>query len=359
MKILYVITGLGLGGAERVVANLADEMYKRGHKVKIAYLTGDVKVKPKTKNIEIIYLGLEGWSSFFSASQKYRDLINSYKPDVVHSHMVHANIFTRLNRILKKIPKLVCTAHSSNEGGKIRMLAYKYTNFLSNFNTNVSQAATEAFIKSGAFTRDNIQTIYNGIDLDKFNCDNKRDINPSSFNSSEVNFLSVGRFEKEKDYPNLIKAVYLVKKIYHKPIKFYIAGEGRLRPLLENLIEKMQLSNDIILLGARADIPELLNQSNFFILPSKYEGFGLVVAEAMACKCFVISTNSLGPAEIMGDTGILVEPQNPAKLADAILYALTLSPEIIQENNERARIRIEELFSLEKSVETWLDIYAK
>lgn len=358
MKILYVITGLGLGGAEQVVANLADEMYKRGHQVKIAYLTGDIKVKPQIDSIEIIYLGLEDLISFFSASRKYRELINSYKPDVVHSHMVHANIFARLNRIFKKLPKLVCTAHSSNEGGKIRMLAYKYTNFLSDFNTNVSQSATEAFIKSGAFTRDNINTVYNGINLDKFNCNNKKYIK-SSFNSAEINFLSVGRFEKQKDYPNLIESIYLVKKIYHKPIKFYIAGEGRLRPLLENLIKKMELSNDIILLGARNDIPELLNQSNFFILPSQYEGFGLVVAEAMACKCFVISTNSLGPAEIMGDTGILVEPQNPAKLADAILYALTLSPEIIQENNERARIRIEELFSLEKSVETWLDIYAK
>ena len=168
MKILYIITGLGLGGAEKVVADLADQMVLRGHKVKIAYLKGDVLVKPDSKSVELIYLGLESGKSFISASQKYRQLIKQYQPDVVHAHMVHANVFARLNRIGCAVPRLICTAHNSNEGGNIRMLAYRYTNWLSDFNSNVSQEAVQVFIDKGAFTDKNLIPIYNGIDLNKF-----------------------------------------------------------------------------------------------------------------------------------------------------------------------------------------------
>ena len=110
-------------------------------------------------------------------------------------------------------------------------------------------------------------------------------------------------------------------------------------------------------MGKKDNIPELLSHANCFILSSKYEGFGLVIAEAMACGCFVIATDCGGTAEIMGDTGILVRPQDSQALAQAMQQALSLTDEQISSNNIRARKRIEELFSLEKSVEKWLEIY--
>lgn len=354
MKILYVITGLGLGGAERVVIDLAEQMLKHCHQVKIAYLTGHIKVRPKSQQIEIIYLGLENFACFFSASKEYRELIKNYQPDVVHAHMVHANIFTRLNRLFSSIPRLINSAHSNIEGGRLRMLAYRLTHSLADVTTNVSQNAVKEFEKRKAVPVGGIKAVYNGIDLNKFRF---KSLDNSIFDTNDINFISVGRFHDAKDYPNLIQAVYQVKQQINKPVKFYIAGDGEIRPQLEQLIQRLDLTNDIILLGARSDIPDLLNQANFFVLSSKYEGFGLVVAEAMACQCFVIATDSAGPAEIMGDTGILVEPQNSEKLAQSILQALELSEEQIQENNQLARQRVEELFSLEKSVQIWLNIY--
>ena len=136
-----------------------------------------------------------------------------------------------------------------------------------------------------------------------------------------------------------------------------IAGDGELRPQIEELIEHLGLKNKVTLLGRRNDIPKLMQEADFFILPSAYEGFGLVVAEAMACGAFVIATNSGGVAEVMGDTGILVRPQDSQALAQAMQQALSLTDEQISSNNIRARKRIEELFSLEKSVEKWLEIY--
>lgn len=352
MKILYIITGLGLGGAERVVVDLADQMYNLGHQVKIAYLKDEVKVKPQSKEIEMIALGLDSPTQILLASQKYRKLIKEYRPDVVHAHMVHANIFTRLNRLFCTVPRLINSAHSNIEGGQLRMLAYRLTHSLADLTTNVSQNAVKEFEKRKAVPVGGIQAVYNGIDLHKFKSSDN-----SIFDTNHINFISVGRFHDAKDYPNLIQAVYLVKQQTDKSVRFYIAGEGDLRLQLEELIKQLNLTKDIILLGARSDIPDLLNSADFFILSSKYEGLPTVVIEAMACQCFTIATDCGGSAEILGKTGILVEPQSSEKLAQSILQALELSEEQIQENNQLARQRVEELFSVEKSVQIWLNIY--
>lgn len=354
MKVLYVITGLGLGGAEKVVADLADQMSTLGHEVKIAYLTGEVLVRPKDINVDILPLSLNSLYGLYSASKKYKKLIQDFQPDVVHAHMIHANIFARINRIGCAIPKLICTAHNSNEGGRLRMIAYRLTNFLSDFNSNVSQEATESLISKGAFSKSNLITVYNGIDLNKFN---KKD-SICKLNSNVINFICVGRFNEQKDYPNLFRAIVLLKdKISNLKFKFSIVGDGELRSELEQLIEDLHINNYVELLGKRSDIPDLLNAADFFVLPSKHEGLPTVVIEAMACECFVIATDCGGSAEIMGDTGILVPPQNSEALAEAIKQAVGKTPLEIQENNLKARQRVEELFSLEKSVQNWLKLY--
>ena len=354
MKILYIITGLGLGGAEKVVCDLADQMILKGYDVKIVYLTGSVLVKPVSSRVELLPLHLNSASNIFSASRKYKKIIRDFSPDVVHSHMIHANIFARLNHLSFKYVRLICTAHNSNEGGKLRMMAYRLTNFLSDFNTNVSKEATDSLISKGAFNHKNLATVYNGIDLSKFIFFNK------DINSNELSFLSVGRFNAQKDYPNLLHAIAIFRQNpQHKEYILKIAGDGELRPQIEELIEHLGLKNNVTLLGRRNDIPQLMQEADFFILPSAYEGFGLVVAEAMACGAFVIATNSGGVAEVMGDTGILVPPQDSKALAEAIKQAVSKTPLEIQENNLKARQRVEELFSLEKSVQNWLKLYEK
>lgn len=353
MKILYVITGLGLGGAEKVVIDLADQMIALGHNVKIAYLTGEVLVKPISLDIEVIALDLNSAKGFLSASRKYQKLVKSFCPDVIHAHMVHANIFARLNRVLCPVPKLICTAHNSNEGGKLRMIAYRLTNRLSDVNTNVSQEATEALIAKGAFSENNVITVHNGIDLRKF----EKTHDSINLGKNVLNIISVGRFNDQKDYPNLINAFAILKKNNNGAIKLTIVGDGELKSEIEALIRNLELEEDVTLLGRRSDIPELLSQADIFVLASKFEGFGLVVAEAMACECYVVATDSGGVAEVMGDTGQLVPIEDSQALADALQNAIALSVEDRTQNNEKARARVEQLFSLETSVQKWLALY--
>lgn len=356
MKILYVMTGLGLGGAEKVVCDLADQMVKNGHTVKIAYLTGGKLVTPKSSDIEIIYLALNGINSFISASVKYRKLLKKFQPDVVHAHMVHANIFTRLNRIVINVPRLICSAHSNNEGGRNRMLAYRLTHHLADYTTNVSNNACETFQQLKAVPKNDIHVVYNGVDINKF----KYHANKNLQLNNEKIFVAVGRFHDAKDYPNLIQAFSLLLKNWNKfHVKLKIIGQidDVIYPDVNKLIYIKGLSDSVEIMGKRDDISILLSQADFFVLSSKYEGLPTVVIEAMSSGTFVIGTDCGGTAEIMGDTGILVKSQNSQALAKAMQQALSLSNEQVEVNNLQARKRIEELFSLEKSVKKWLKIY--
>ena len=120
MKILLVITGLAMGGAENQVCNLADKLASRGYQVKIAYILQPVIVQPKSENIELIWLGgKKSPQSMLKAFINLIKLINRYQPDVVHSHMYHANILSRLAKVFTKLPRLLYTAYSNNENGKL------------------------------------------------------------------------------------------------------------------------------------------------------------------------------------------------------------------------------------------------
>ena len=133
MKILFLITGLGVGGAERQVCDLADKFAQKGHFVKIVSLVAKIEtgVLPREQSVEVQYLDMsKNLFSFLSVCLKLKDIINVFKPDVVHSHMFHANIVTRVLRVFASFPRLICTSHSNNEGGKLRMLLYRLTNFL-------------------------------------------------------------------------------------------------------------------------------------------------------------------------------------------------------------------------------------
>lgn len=363
MKILYLITGLGGGGAEKVVCDLADEMFNKGYEVKIAFLTGSIVVLPKNKDIELIYLGLNNLSNGCRVYNKFRKIILDFQPDIVHAHMVHANIFARLSRMFITIPKLICSAHSTNEGGKLRMLAYRFTHNLAEVTTNVSNEASRNFIVNKAVLNGEILTVYNGIDLKKFIANNvdlsilKKKLNISA--EAKV-LIAVGRFHEAKDYPNLINAFNIFLEKFDKNLfHLFIVGDGDPVIITEinNLIKAYSLGNNIHLLGRRDDIVDLLSGADLFVLSSKYEGLPTVIIEAMACEKFVVATDCGGSAEILGETGILVPIENSEALAKGLEIAMNLTENQIRENGKLARKRVEALFSLEASVSKWLALY--
>ena len=110
-------------------------------------------------------------------------------------------------------------------------------------------------------------------------------------------------------------------------------------------------------LGVRHDVPTLMAACDVFVLSSAWEGFGLVIAEAMACGRVVVATDCGGVREVVGDAGFLVPPRNAEALAKAMGRALRLSDDEHERLGVAARQRVVEHFSLEATAERYLAVY--
>ncbi|MCD6703720.1 glycosyltransferase [Vibrio cholerae] len=360
MKISIIITGLGMGGAETQVCNLTDRLAAYGHTILLISLTGESVNMPKHPSVKLVELNMRKTPfGFVKAYWQVVSNIRQFQPDIVHSHMVHANIFSRLLRAIAPIPRLVCTAHSNNEGGKTRMLAYRLTDRWCDLTTNVSQEAVEAFIAQKAAKPGRIVALHNGIDLAKFAFNpvaRERCRAELGLNANQTLLLSVGRLTEAKDYPNLLRAfAQLVKS--QPSIRLAIIGQGELTTQIEQMIEQLDLTSHVHLLGLRFDVADWMSAADCFVLSSAWEGFGLVVAEAMACERPVVATDCGGVREVVGDYGYLVPPRDSAKLADAIEQALAVSPKERKTLGENARKYIESRYSLSVVTDKWLEIY--
>lgn len=358
MKILLITTSLGMGGAEHVVTNLADKLVSYGHEVKICYLTGPVLVKPESKSVEITSLNIRNYKDIPKAYFKIMTISRIFKPDVIHSHMYHANILARLLRISTPVPKLICTSHSNFEGGKLRMLVYKITDILATISTNVSQSAVNSMVSKGAYNSDRVISIPNGIDTEKFklNQNSRIRVRKDLGIKDEKMILAVGRMSPAKDYPNLFQSIALLKQ-YRNDFIVYIVGEGPLKQSLIALAEKLDITDMIVMLGIRYDIPDLMSACDIFVLSSAWEGFGLVVAEAMACERPVIATDCGGVKEIVYNHGFLVEPKDSNLLFEALNKVLDMCDIEKSLIGKSARTHIIENFSLKNNVDAYIRLY--
>ena len=362
MRILIAITCLGMGGAQRQVCELAEQFAKQGHQVLIVAMNGESIDWLRSSDVRVVSLNMKKSPlSFVCAYLKARDIILKFKPDVVHSHMVHANIFSRLLRLTTPFSKLICTSHSSNEGGYWRILAYRITARLCDLNTNVSQEAVDISIKRGAASAEHIIAVHNGIDMVQFTFNQISRLRLRSelgLSNETPLLLAVGRLAAAKDYPNLLAAFGLLPKEFsHSHLA--IIGIGEEEERLHKQAKESGLSTRVHFLGLRRDVSEWMSAADVFVLSSAWEGFGLVVAEAMACQRVVVATDCGGVKEVIGDCGFLVTPRRSDQLSEAIVAALTLSPSEYAEIGSVARRRIEECYSLTATVSKWLQLYEK
>ncbi|PSB92346.1 glycosyltransferase [Candidatus Pandoraea novymonadis] len=368
MKILFFLTGLQLGGAETQVVTLAKAILNRGHDVTLVSLTGDCVIcLPKHPGFRCIELrAKKSPISLFSAILQLAMYVHKIRPHVVHSHMVHANLIARLTRLLAPIPALVCSAHSRNEGGRLRMLAYRWTDRLASITTNVSKDAVAAFIAQGAVPAHRIINIPNCIDTTLFRADKsirQRVRATLGIGDEMAMVLAVGRLVPAKDYSTMLRA--FARTLQSLPsAHLYIAGEGPMRDSIAKEISDQNLQNTITLLGRRDDIPALLSAADAFLMSSVWEGLPLVICEAMATGLPIVSTDCGGVGELLGnDMGNIApglsEVGDDKGLAQALILALSLTPEKRSRIAAAQRARIVAHYSLDNIVECWLTCYAR
>lgn len=219
---------------------------------------------------------------------------------------------------------------------------------------NISENLTSEFVSIGIVPI----VIPNGVKLTDYSFSEKsRDCLRNSLNVSQKMLLlgAVGRLEFEKGHDVLIKAFNRIPD--YKNFKLVIVGEGSMFDELSRLILSLELSDRILLIGNKENIPDWLSAFDIFVQPSRGEGFGLSILEAMSVGLPIIASDVGGIPALLdnGKAGLLVPPESIAELADAI-YTLSLDKDLRQKYSSEALKRAQN-FSTSKMINAYKQIY--
>lgn len=361
-RVVFVSTTLGPYGAENQVRALAERFRHRGLGVGIIAMvspegsTADLEARA----IRVASLGMKRGVPDPRAILRLRRLLNSWRPDIVHSHMVHANLLTRLSRLVAPMPVLISTQHNANEGATWRYLAYRATDRLADVTTNVSRGAVAEATRRGAAPTGRIQYVPNGIDLSPFapNPGARTRIRRELSLEGRFVWLALGRLAPAKDYGTMLEALSRTRA-QHPEVVLLIAGTGPLRAELEATIGHLNLGASVRLLGMRNDAAVLLRGADGYVMSSAWEGLPMALLEASASGLPIVATEVGGNGEVVihGASGFMVRSGNPAALSEAMNRIMELSPAERAAMGATGRRVVAERYALDRVVDTWQRIY--
>ncbi len=362
MKVALFFHALLGGGVERVMINLARGFVSRGLEVDMVLgrVTGPLldQVPP---GVRLVDLGVSRMHSALPGLVRY---LRRERPQALLSALDHSNVIALVARALARVPtRVVVSIHfntaqviqhaTSLRDRLLRVWTYPTYTYWADAVVAVSQGAAEDLIRYSRIPPEKIHVIYNPV------------VTPELFRAAEEPLedpwfapgeppaiLGVGRLTAQKDFPTLIRAFGLVLK--EQPARLVILGEGEERPGLEALVQELGIADRVRLPGFVSNPYKYMKRASVFVLPSRWEGFGNVLVEALALGTPVVSTDCpSGPAEILegGKWGRLVPMENPRALANAILATLSEPgpPPGLRE-------RMVERFGLENVVDQYLAV---
>lgn len=361
-SLLLLTTGLSYGGAETQLVNLATKLKQRGLDVRVISMLPPQAFTEELQaaGIPLATLNMRRGVPDPRAIIRLVKILRQWQPDVMHSHMVHANLLARITRLFYRVPVLISTAHNINEGGRWREIAYRLTDPLTELTTNVSRAAVERYIRVYAAPKEKIMFVPNGIDIARFRPDRvagQRLRNELGIDNDFV-WLAVGRFEPAKDYPNMLRAFRAVGTKRLDAV-LLLVGQGSLLEQVKKLTAELGLEDKVRFLGVRRDVPELMNAADAYVMSSAWEGMPMVLLEAGACGLPIVATDVGGNGEVVlnDKSGYIVPPRDAEALAAAMEKIMAL-PEVERKAMGQAgRAHIEANYSLDRVIDHWEALY--
>lgn len=346
MKILHVITGLGVGGAERVVMEVAPRMRALGHNVSVVSLGTDSRILDQYDSTDVpiflLKINKSNPLSLLKGLFSFLRLLRKGSFDVVHAHMFHALVFSVLARIvLLAKPALFFTSHnfSGFKGGRRRFI--QFTRFARDGDV------VFALGQHASLNTKNVFLIPNGVAVEASVLTKERECESDAFT-----FVFVGRLETQKDPLTLVRQFSQLSK---SNVRLLIVGDGYLRQEVEAEVARLGLNNKIDLLGVRTDVKAILTMADCFVMSSRWEGLPMAILEAGAVGLPVISTNVGAVSEILdGDCGWITDS---ASLHKGMQYVVE-NREEARRRGARLRNKVVERYSVESNVRSHLKAYA-
>lgn len=348
------------GGAERVMLNLARGFAENGHVVDLVLAKAEGPyLNEVPKDIRIVDLNASRVLKSFPGLIRY---LRKERPLILLSALVHANIIALWAQKISRVStRVVVSIHnslsiSSQNATSIHArlmpqwvrIFYSWADLI----IAVSHGVAEDLITLTNLPRGKIKVIYNPIVTPELTEDATGTLTHPWFTQKDLPvILGVGRLNKQKDFPTLIRAFNIVRK--KRSARLLILGEGEERSSLEAMIQDLGLSRNVQLYGFVDNPYAYMARASVFVLSSAWEGFGNVLVEAMACGCPVVSTNCpSGPSEILenGKYGSLVPVGNAEALAQSIISILDAPPDPLSLQHRAAE------FSLDNICEQYLEL---
>jgi glycosyltransferase involved in cell wall biosynthesis len=343
-RVALILPDLGGGGAERVAITLAQDFTDAGHEVDLVLLGSGGALKPFVpSSARVIELGTFRFRNALVPLVRY---FRDRKPDSTQAFMWPVTALAVLaHRLGGSSGRLILSEHNvlSHQYGRNRctMTALRLTTRLlyplADARVCVSEGSARDLAKISSLSRDSFSVIYNPVVPAKASATAAAEAK-KQWPKGGRRLLSVGRLNDQKNHELLIRAFALVAD--RTPASLMILGEGALRTHLEHLIRDLGLVDRVVLPGYVANPWPYYASAELLVMSSDYEGYPLVLIEALFSGLNIVSTDcQSGPREILdnGRYGELVPLRDAQRLADAIEDSLSrpLPPELLVQRASR------------------------
>ncbi|OOM79446.1 glycosyltransferase [Clostridium sp. BL-8] len=328
MNILYVTFSLTIGGIEKLLVDIVNTAAtRRNSKIYLCIINkkyDEYLINKIKQNVKVIILDRPVGGSKLKYIIKYTKSVIKNNIDIIHCQCENSVKFSLLCKIIKPKIKIFTTVHDT----QIYLRLKKYETVIDKFVCKKIIAISEAVRKeilSRGIPESKVVRIYNAIDLKKFKSDKEeKRVDKNKFIIGNVSRL----MPEKKGQDILIKAISKLKEENYN-IECLFAGEAPIEEndnleKLKKICEEWGVKENIKFLGNVYDIPKLLSSIDIFVMPSRYEGFGIALIEAMAKGVPCVASNIDGPKEIIrnNEYGMLFESENYYDLADKIKYII-------------------------------------
>ena len=345
-NILHISRTMDIGGAERIVYQLSSDLKDEFDSVHVASTGGIWESELAAQGIQhhkILDIDSKNPVTVLKLLFSIHQIIKQKGITIVHTHHRMAAFYIRLLKLVH--PKLihVYTAHNVFKD-KLPLYGFALKNAKS---VAVGEAVNKNLKEDVGITDSRV--IYNGVVLKE--TDDQVD---EIISYGGIKLGCIARLSEQKGLTYLLDAMSLLTI---KDIRLFIVGEGELREELENKVKELNLQDSVIFLGYRKDIVECINSFDFCVLPSVFEGFGLVAIEAFMNSKTLVATDIPGLNEVVTNkNGVLVPAKDPAALASAI-DKLATDATLRQELASQAKKDYENRFSYPMFLENYRALY--
>lgn len=370
MRILHVIVGLDVGGAELMLKRLIDSQGSTSayvHSVVSLTDVGPVGMQLRDSGIEVYALGMKSVLGFPAALFRLVGIIKARRPAVVQTWMYHADLIggiaarmARKREVIWGIRTTDVRAAGASRTAWVRWICALLSRSVPRVIVCAAEASRRAHVAVG-YDASKMVVVPNGFDLVRIFAGSEERAKSRSdcgFGRGEVVVGILGRFDPTKDHENFVRAAGLIARS-HANVRFLLVGRGldADNQELAGWISRTGCKERFVLLGQRADVPVCLAAMDVFCLSSRTEGFPNVVGEAMAMGLPCVVTDVGDAAMLVADTGYVVPKEDSAALAAGLEKMINLDSEARAALGAKAKQRIMAEFTIDRARERFESIY--